>query len=149
MWILFLFGLAFMLAAFQVNPAENCSESGECAPWLVPAARALGFILAAAGAGQLLANPSRGSHIDPKTGDLVWWQNRFGKSGGNEGRLHPSQIGRLRLFRQSEGEDLVSLYDLSDERQPFFDGEVLPRPYDKWVHAFAEKWPHIKVEIID
>lgn len=66
MWILFLFGLAFMLAAFQVNPAENCSESGECAPWLVPAARALGFTRAADQLGVPVSN-------------LHGWRKRLGK----------------------------------------------------------------------
>ena len=105
-----------------------------------------GAVFGLLGAALLAANPSSGSRIDPATGDLLWWQFRYGPMGGKEGRIHPSRISRIRIVSQSDNMDEVHLYDLDGERQPFFDGEVIPSPFEKWAKGLAEKWPHIQVE---
>lgn len=43
-------------------------------------------------ASRLAANPRNGRRMDLASGDLVWWLERCGATGGKEGRIHPSQI---------------------------------------------------------
>lgn len=144
-WAMLAVGLVFAWAGSVIDPATNCSADGECAPWLVPIAQWMGILIALAGLGHLWANPRRGSRIDPHTGDLVWWQNRVAGGPGDEGRIHPSQIGRICL--QSDGDsDILHLYDLAGERQPYFDVDVIAWPYDRWIDRLVAQWPHIRVE---
>ena len=90
MWLLLTVGLIFFGTASTIDPAENCSEDGrECAPWLVPLAGGFGALVALGAGLNMLANPNRGSLLDPATGDLVWWQGRIGTAGGDEGRITP------------------------------------------------------------
>lgn len=145
-WMLLLVGVGFLAAGLTVDPATNCSSDGECAPWLVPVAKWMGVVVTLMGGGQLAANTRRGSRIDPETGDLLWWQNRTARSARQEGRIHPSQISRIRIARNSDGDDHISLYDLEGNRQPWFDAEVIPWPQDRWVARFAAHWPQIRVE---
>lgn len=145
-WGMLVIGLAFISAAVIVDPRSNCDSSGECAPWLVPLAFVLGAMLALAGLAQLLANPRRGSRIDSASGDLIWWQARIGEGDGDQGRIHPSQIAKIRIVRQDDSNDCVHLYDLQGERQPYFDEEVIPWPYDQWAKGLAARWPHISIE---
>lgn len=150
MWLLLAFGSVFLWAASVIDPADNCSEDGrECAPWLVPLAQGFGALIALGAGLNMLANPNRGSRIDPATGDLVWWKGRIGSSGGDEGRIHPSQISRLRIVRQEDSDDAVHLYDRAGERLFWFDEEVIPWPYDRWAARLAARWPHIEVERVD
>jgi hypothetical protein len=95
----------------------------------------------------LIANPRRGSRIDPETGALLWWQNRVGTAYGDEGMIDPHDIGSIRIVKQSEGSDEVHLYDRSGVRQFYFDEEVIPTDHEGWIKALTEKWPHISVEI--
>lgn len=91
MWLLLAFGLLFFWAGSTIDPAENCSADGrECAPCLVPLAQGFGALIVLGAGLIMLANPNRGSFVDPVTGDLVWWKGRIGSSGGDEGRIHPS-----------------------------------------------------------
>lgn len=150
MWMLLAFGLVFLWAGSTIDPADNCSEDGrECAPWLVPLAQGFGAVVALAAALNLLANPNRGSFIDPATGDLVWWQGRIGHSGGDEGRIHPSRIGKVRIVRRDESEDEVHLYDLAGNRLFWFGEDVIGWPYERWAERLAARWPHIVVERVD
>jgi hypothetical protein len=147
-WMLLLVGSGMFYAGLIVDPAKNCDESGrECAPWLVPVAMVIGGVFGLLGAARLITNPRQGSRIDPATGDLVWWQERFGRDGGKEGRIHPSQIGRISIVSQSDDMDEVHLYDLAGERQAYFDGEVIPSPFEGWAKTLAEKYPHIQVDV--
>lgn len=145
-WLMLAGGLLFLYAGLTIDPQSNCSESGECAPWLVPVAAGIGILLTAAMLGQLWANPNRGSMIDPQTGDLIWWQNRTRLHPGDEGRIAPADISRLRIQRHSEGADDVHLYDREGARQFYFDGEVIPSPYEKWAEALIAQYPHIVFE---
>jgi len=150
MWLLLAFGVLFFWAGSTIDPAGNCSEDGrECAPWLVPLAQGLGALVGLGAILNMLANPNRGSFVDSATGDLVWWKGRIGSSGGDEGRIHPSQISKVRIVRQDDSDDAVHLYDLAGERQFWFDEEVIPWPYDRWAARLAAQWPHIEVERID
>ena len=145
-WLMFLVGLGFFATGTIVDPAANCSSDGDCAPWLVPVAKWLGVAFALMGAGQLAANPRRGSRLDPVTGDLLWWQGRTGRFANRQGRIHPTQISRIRIARNSDGDDSISLFDLQGNRQPWFDAEVIPWPQDRWIARFTAHWPHIVVE---
>jgi hypothetical protein len=150
LWLLLAFGLVFLCAGSAVEPASNCSEDGrECAPWLVPLAQGFGALVALGAGLNMLANPNRGSFIDPATGDLIWWQGRIGSRGGDEGRIHPSQIGKLRIVRQEDSDDAVYLYDRAGKRLFWFDQEVIARPYERWAERLTARWPHIEVERID
>ncbi len=150
MWLLLAFGAIFFWAGSVIDPEKNCSDGGrECAPWLVPLAQAFGALVGLGAALNMLANPNRGSFVDPATGDLVWWQGRIGKEGGDEGRIHPSRIATIRITRQDESEDMVSLYDLEGERLFFFDAEVIAWPYERWAERMAARWPHIRVEVTE
>lgn len=149
MWLLLAFGLVFFWAGSTIDPSDNCSEDGrECAPWLVPLAQGLGALVAVGAGLNMLANPNRGSFVDSATGELVWWQGRIGARGGDEGRIHPSRIGKLRIVRQDESDDEVHLYDLEGNRLFWFDQEVIPWPYERWAEKLAAAWPHIDVEIV-
>lgn len=146
-WAFFLVGIGFAWAGSVIDPATNCNGSGECAPWLVPVAKWMGIVFAMAGAGQLWANPGRGSRIDPATGDLLWWQRRIGARGGDEGRIHPSRISRIEIVRQDDSADAVHLFDACGDRLAYFDEEVIPWPQDRWARRLTEAWPHIRLEV--
>lgn len=149
MWMVLIVGIVFLWAGSTIDPAANCSEDGrDCAPWLVLVAQGLGALFALGAALNMLANPRRGSAIDPATGDLMWWQARIGSKGGDEGRIHPAQIGKVRIIRQDDSDDAVHLYDVDGNRQAWFDEEVIPWPYDRWAARLAARWPHIEVEIV-
>ena len=150
-WAMLVGGVVFMLAGRLVNPLENCSESGECAPWLIPLAFVAGAAVGLGGLAQLLANPKRGSRIDPESGALVWWQNRFGDSecGGDAGQIDPANISLIRIIVRSEGSNEVHLYDINGERQFFFDEEVVPWDQQGWAKAMTLRWPHIRIELVE
>lgn len=149
-WLLLIFGLVLFWAGAAIDPADNCSEDGrECAPWLVPLAQGIGAIVALGAALNMLANPSRGSFIDPVTGDLVGWQGRVGTRGGDEGRIHSSRIARLRIVSQDDSDEVVHLYDQDGKRLFWFDQEVIPWPYERWAEQLAARWPHIVIEKAD
>lgn len=148
-WLMLMVGAVFMYGGATIDPRDNCSNSGECAPWLVPLAFIVGAVFGLGGFAQLLANPRRGSRIDPETGTLIWWQNRVGSSEGDSGQIAPARIGAIRIVKQSEGSDEVHLYDLDGKRQFYFDEEVIPQDQERWVKAMTDRWPHIKVTIVE
>lgn len=148
-WLMLIVGAGFMLAGATIDPRDNCSNSGECAPWLVPLAFVVGAVFGLSGFAQLLANPRRGSRIDPDSGALIWWQNRVGSSKGDHGHIALADIGAIRIIKQSEGSDEVHLYDLEGNRQFYFDEEVIPHDQEKWVKVMTDRWPHIKVTIME
>ena len=147
LWLLLAVGIAFFWTGSVVDPSENCSEDGrECAPWLVPIAQVIGAFVTLTVVSLMIANPRRGSGIDPATGELVWWQRRIGAR-GDEGRIHPSQIGRIRIVRGDESSDAVHLYDQDGDRLFWFDEEVIPWPYERWAERLAAAWPQVVVEV--
>lgn len=147
-WALLLIASVFLYGGLTIDPRDNCSEGGECAPWLVPVAAIIGAIGTITACAQLLANTKRGSQIDPDSGDLVWWQNRASGHPGDHSRIHPDKISRIRIERESEGADGVHLYDLEGVRQPFFDTDVIPGRSDIWAARLHARYPHITLEIV-
>ena len=146
-WGMFVVGAVFVFAAFSADP-RNCNSDGECAPWLMPIALVMGALIGLSGLGALMANPNRGSGFDPDTGDLIWWQNRHGTSGGDEGRIAPEDISMIRVDRRDEGSDAVHLYNRAGERQFYFDEEVIGLDAKRWAEAMHARWPHIVVKIL-
>ena len=146
-WAMFLIGAVFVFAGLTIDPQSNCNEAGECAPWLVPVALVMGAAVGLGGLGQLLANPNRGSRIDPDSGRLIWWQNRFGSSGGDEGSIDPADIALIRIIKQDESSDGIHLYNHAGERQFYFDDEVIGWNQEGWAKAMTDRWPQIKMEI--
>lgn len=146
-WAMLLIGVAFIVTGSVVDPLRNCDSAGNCAPWLVPVAYCMGIVFAVIGAGQLYANPRRGSRVDLATGEVIWWQNCVRGSDGDGGRIHASRIARVRLDLGGDN-DSVSLYDVDGERLPFFDVEVIPWPYASWAERLQRAWPHIRIEEI-
>ncbi len=146
-WLLLLFGIFFAWAGSTIDPATNCDESGDCAPWLVPIAKWMGIGALLVSLAQLWANPRRGSRFDAETGEFVWWQQRVGRAGGDMGRIDPSQIGRIVVIRESDNTDQVHLYDRAGQRQAYFDNEVIPWTHERWTAALKRAWPHIEIEI--
>lgn len=44
-YILLLLGVVFFLAGLTIEPSSNCSDGGECAPWLIYVALFLGALV--------------------------------------------------------------------------------------------------------
>lgn len=149
-WIMFIFGAIFALGACTIDPQKNCDVNSECVPWLVPIAVAVGTAFGLGGLRWLLANPNRGSCIDPDSGMLIWWQNRYGDKGGDEGFIDPMQISLIRIDRRRESADDIQLYDRALTRQLYFDEEVIGLGQgQRWADAMIARWPHIRVEVLD
>jgi hypothetical protein len=148
-WGMFIVGAIFLLASLSIDPQDNCNKAGECAPCLIPIAFVIGAAVGLGGLGLLIANPGRGSRIDPDSGELIWWQNRFGASGGDEGRINPLDVSRIRIVKMSERSDEVHLYNREGARQFYFDEEVIGWDQEGWAKAMIERWPHIRVEVVE
>lgn len=148
-WLMLAVGIAFSVAGWTVDPRDNCSEDGECAPWLVPVAAVLGLGAVLMGAGALLANVSRGCRYDAATGTLHWWQGRSRKAGqatgGVGGCIALDRVAVVRLASDSDS-STISLYDCNGARLPHFDADVVPWPHEHWVEALIELAPHIRIE---
>lgn len=147
-WALLLVGLVFAYCGFTIDPLTNCSEDGECAPWLVPLGAVVGVVAALGGAAQLLVNARRGSRFDLQANQLQWWQNRTALSPGDSGSIALDQIGRILINRRSEDAD-ISLYDLSGERLHNFDREVIGWSIDRWAEQVQAVMPSIALEVLD
>ena len=148
-WALLAVGGVFAWAGLTIDPATNCSESGECAPILVPIAAGMGLIAILSALAQLFANPSRGSELDLEAGRLRWWQGRTSGHRGDCGEIDLADISLLRIRTVEDSSDLVSLFDHTGERQPFFDSEVLPMRFGAWLEHLTRAAPHIRVERVD
>lgn len=149
-WAMFVVGTVFAYGGWSIDPLTNCSEDGECAPWLVPIAFVMGSGLGIIGLAMLIANPKRGSHIDEATGELVWWQDRFsGSKSAKEGRINPAEISRIRIVKQSDSADEVHLYNMAGERLHYFDEEVIGWDKEGWAKAMADRCPHIAIEVAE
>lgn len=146
-WGLLIIGLVFAYGGYTIDPRSNCSESGECAPWLVPIALVAGLIAVMGGLSHLVVNPRRGSYVDIDAGELVWWEGkvRDGRSQG-EGRLPLSTIARVRIVSGGDSDDDVFLYDHSGQLLPFAGSEVIRWPYMSWAHALAGLCPSIRID---
>ncbi|OYW48126.1 MAG: hypothetical protein B7Y36_16450 [Novosphingobium sp. 28-62-57] len=148
-WMMALVGAVFLVASQSVRPEDNCSEDGECAPWLVPVAGVMGALALAGGAGPLLANTRRGSRIDTTAGTLEWWQGRTARHPGDHGAIALCDIAYIRIERRYDSDDSVSLYDRAGERQAYFDSEVIPWRHEEWVRHVKAMQPSIEFQVLD
>jgi hypothetical protein len=147
-WALLVIGGVFAWAGLTIDPATNCSESGECAPILVPIAAVIGIASVIGALARLAVNPSSGSLLDLDRGELSWWQNRSSSNPGDGGFIALQDVALLRIEKESEGPDGVHLYNLDNKRQHFFDSEVIPWRYEEWGRKLVAAAPHIKLEVI-
>jgi hypothetical protein len=146
-WLLLVVGLVFAGAASTVDPRQNCSADGECAPWLVPLALAMGVSAIIGALLQLIINPRRGSHVDVAAGELIWWQGkvRDGRS-SDGGRVPLAAIARIRIIRNSDGADDLFLYGHDGGLLPFTGVEVIPWPYDGWAKSLLPFCPGLRID---
>jgi hypothetical protein len=146
-WMLLIVGAVFLYAGTHVDPATNCSSDGECAPWLVPLAAAVGGLALCAGIALLIVNPKSGSRIDRQSGLFHWWEwrNRSGQS-SNEGVVAIADIVRIRVVNTSDS-DHIYFYG-NDGLLPMPDGEIVPWPYQDWAGRFVQSYPHIELVIV-
>ena len=147
-WAMLLFGAVFLYGGLTIDPQTNCSENGECAPWLVPVAAVVGLTVSGAGLSQLMANASRGSRFDPSANRLEWWQNRTRKYPGDSGSIAIDQIARIRITRDDDRNE-ISLYGHDGERLHFFDTEVIHWNIDRWAEQARSAAPWIALEEVD
>lgn len=146
-WAMFLIGAVFVYAGLTIDPASNCAENGECAPWLVPLAAVIGAGFCLTGLGQLLSNGARGSRLDAAANRLDWWQNRYPGRPGDNGTIALDQIERILINHQRE-DTSISLYDRQGERLAFFDNEVIGQSAESWAERACELFPSIRIEFI-
>lgn len=146
-WMLLLVGIGFTAAGFTVDPASNCSESGECAPYLVPIAAAMGLLATLSALAWLFANPSRGSRVDLASGEMSWWQGRTQTHAGDHGSANAAAITRIVIIHDSESSPQVHVYDQSGVRLPYLDSEVIPWRADDWARRLVAAWPHIVLDV--
>jgi hypothetical protein len=138
-------GLVFTYAGATVDPARNCSEGGECAPWLVPVAFVMGVVAVFGGIGMLWANPRWGSRVDMSTRMLVWWNDNLAPG---EHRIPLDLIGTVRVKYGIDERD-VFLFDRQGQPLSFPRDEVTPYSRrEDWARALAAEAPHIRVEIL-
>ena len=135
-------GLVFVYAGATIDPATNCSSGGECAPWLVPVAFWMGVLATLGGAAALLRNPRRGSRINQRTGELMWWDETHSPD------VRSLKLADVAVIRTDTSTDTstVMLFDRQGELMPYAGADVTPGPYPKWAHGVAKLYPHIRVE---
>lgn len=143
LYLLLAFGLFFAWAGLTVDPATNCDESGECAPWLVHVAFWIGALATIAGVIGLIRNPSRGSRINTKTNELEWWNEAHASL---TGALRLADVAVIRVDTASDT-STVKLFDARGELMPFGGTEVVPWRLEKWAREVAQRYPHIRVEM--
>lgn len=136
-------GLVFVYGGATIDPATNCSSDGECAPWLIPIAFWMGVIATLGGVANLVRNPRRGSRINKRTGELVWWDEVHSTA------LHSMKLADVSVIRINRDSELktVQLFNQHGELMPFAGSEVTPWPYDDWAIGVAKLYPHIRVEV--
>ena len=136
-------GLMFVFAGATIDPATNCDSSGECAPWLVPVAFWMGVIAAVSGAVGLIRDPRRGSRINARTGELMWWNEVHASASGS---LNLADVSIIRVDTSSDS-STVQLLGGKGELLPFGGTEVIPWKLEEWARGVARLQPHIRVEL--
>ena len=144
LWAVLAVGLLFFAVSLVTDPATNCAEGGDCAPWLVPLAGIFGGIVALAAGVSLFRNVERGSRFDRQTGELLWWQNRTGRSAGHAGSIALDRIAEIRIDRSGDS-DALRLIDVDGHPVPGFNEEAVPAPMRDWAEALARQSPKIRI----
>jgi hypothetical protein len=147
-WGLFVAGLVFWIAGNSIDPRENCSDNGECAPWLVPLAAGMGALALCGGAAMLIANPRRGCRVNAATGMLHWWQGRRGgQLASEEGGIAIAKIARIRVVNTSDS-DHIYFYRADGALLPLPENEAFPWPYQDWAGRLVRAYPHIELTVV-
>lgn len=136
-------GLVFVFAGATIDPATNCDESGECAPWLVPVAFWMGVVASLAGLTGIVRNFRRGSRINARTGELHWWNEVHESASGS---LNLADVSVIRVDTSSDS-STVKLLDGKGGLLPFAGTEVLPSRLEQWARSVSKMQPHIVVEL--
>ncbi len=136
-------GLVFVFAGATIEPARNCSEDGECAAWLVPLAFWLGALASLLGAMGLIRNPRRGSRINARTGELMWWNEVHASASGS---LNLADVSIIRVDTSSDSAS-VQLLNGKGELMHFGGVDVVPWRLEAWARGVARLQPHIRVEL--
>ena len=136
-------GLVFVFAGATVDPATNCDSGGECAPWLVPVAFWMGALASVAGFLGVVRNLRRGSRINVRTGELMWWNEIHATASG---KLNLAEVAVIRVDTTSDSSTL-RLLDRHGHLLPFPGPEVIPSPLEAWAREVAKLHPHIRVEV--
>ena len=143
-YLMLVFGLGFVIAGLAVDPATNCDESGECAPWLVPVAFGMGALFALGGLMGILRNPRRGSRINAVTGELMWWNEIHASASGS---LMLADVAVIRVDTKSDT-STVTLLNAQGRSMPFGGTEVITWRLEQWAREVQARFPHIAVEMV-
>jgi hypothetical protein len=147
-WGLLLVGITFWWAGTTLRPEDNCDDSGECAPWLVPLAAGAGLMALTLGGAMLIANPRRGSRVDPVAGVLHWWTWRRGpRQAAKKGQIPLAEISRIRVVNTSDN-DFIYFYGQDGDLLPLPEAEAFPWPYQDWAGRLVAAYPHITLVIV-
>jgi hypothetical protein len=146
-WMLLLVGIVFAYGGYTIDPESNCSEDGECAPWLVPIAFVMGIGATMAAVANLIVNGRSGSYVDVSAGELVWWEGRVGDGRAQaEGRLPLARIARARIVDGGDSEDELFLYGHDGQLLPFGSNAVVRWPYGDWAQQLAAYCPGLVID---
>ena len=146
-----LVGLIFVLAGLSINPATNCDEDGNCAPWLVYAALLMGIAACVGAIRMLWMNPQRGSYVDRDRGELIWWTNLrqdpdLGSLDEAVHRIPIAAISRIKIDYTGDNSDIF-LYDAKGQELSFPGSDVIPMRNREWINALVALFPHIQLEM--
>lgn len=136
-------GLVFVYAGATIDPATNCDEGGECAPWLVPVAFWMGVIASLSSLIGIIRDPRRGGRINARTGELEWWNEIHVSASG---KLNLADVSVIRVDTSSDS-STVKLLDAQGRMLTFAGVEVLPGRLEEWARGVAKMQPHIRVEL--
>ncbi len=143
-YIVLLVGAVFIAVAGSVDPAQNCSEIGECAPWAVTIAFWIGWLAVLTAVFQLIRNPRWGSRVDHSKRTLFVWNEFIAKAPMS---IDLDELARVEV-KVGMDDDRIRFY-LRDGAPVALPGadEVIPWPKADWARSLAAHYPHIAVVI--
>ncbi len=141
-YLMLVFGLGFVIASLAVDPATNCHGSSECAPWLAPLAFGMGVWFALGGLLGLLRNPRRGSRINARTGELMWWKEIHASASGS---LMLADVAVIHIDTTSDTYT-VKLFDALGALMPLGGAETITWRLQQWARDVKQRYSHIAVQ---
>jgi hypothetical protein len=150
-WLVLLVAILFTGVSFTTDPELNCTDSGECAAWVVYVIRTFSVILLVGVGWRFLVNHPYGSAIDLSEDSLIWW---------SAGRAHPNpqRHGKIRAqdiksieYEVGDGDGKFSkvyLFNQADECQLDFTIELI-HDLHEWLAVISDHWPHIDMIEVD
>jgi len=145
-YILLLLGMVFLLAGLTIEPSTNCSEGGECAPWLIPVALVVGALALLGAISALVVNAEWGYRFNLDEKRLYWWDTRVSPDLRS---LALNEVSLIKVRVVYDSSDKIFFYDQAGNLMPFpYDFEA-PVPYEKWTRDIVHLFPGIRVEVED